>query len=46
MWFEADRYLVAAWDIGLKSSMWVLYRSPKATHDLFKSKVERIATKC
>nr|HDO80976.1 hypothetical protein [Candidatus Bathyarchaeota archaeon] len=31
--FKADRHLVAAWNIGLKSSMWsALPFSPKATH--------------
>lgn len=45
--FEADRHLVAAWNIGLKSSMWgALPFPPKAAHDLFKSEVERIVIKC
>jgi len=43
--FKADRHLVAAWNIGLKSSIWVPYRPPKATHDLFKSEAERTAIK-
>ncbi len=44
--FQADRHLVAAWNIAAKLPMWgALPLPPKATDEVFKTEVERIVIK-
>lgn len=44
---QADRHLVAAWNISSKLLMWgALPLPPKATYEAFMAKVERIVIKC
>lgn len=44
--FQADRHLVAAWNIACKLPMWGASLPPKAIHEAFKAEVERIVIKC
>ncbi|MGB9718122.1 MAG: zinc ribbon domain-containing protein [Thermoproteota archaeon] len=45
--FQADRHLVAAWNIAMKLPMWgALPLPPKAVDEAFKAEMERIVIKC
>ena len=45
--FQADRHLIAAWNIAAKLPMWgALPLPPKAANEAFKAEVERIVVKC
>jgi len=44
--FQADRHIVATWNIATKLLMRRPPLAAKATHEAFKAEVERIVTKC